>query len=303
MIRRWSLLVGIVAAAVAGAFLLRLPSTAPPPRPVANAAFRSATSPEIPAVVWAVGDGADGSEAARALARRIAAGRPDRVLYLGDVYDDGSAADFREGFQSVYGELVRVLAPTPGNHDWPAHREGYDPYWRARTGAPTPPWYAFRLGGWSIVSLNSEAPHGRGSAQVRWLSSRLRRARGTCTLAFWHRPLRSAGSHGDQPDVKPLWDALRGRATVVLNGHDHNLQRLRPRDGITQFVAGAGGRNHHELDESDPRLAFADDEHDGALRIVLQPNGARLAFVSADGRVLDRSTARCSPRRGARAHS
>jgi hypothetical protein len=266
--------------------------SAPPATPVANLAFRSAPDPSDPAVVWAVGDGADGSDAARTVALRIAADRPDRMLYLGDVYERGSAGDFRNGYDTVYGRLSQITAPTPGNHDWPAHREGYDPYWRARTGAATPPWYAFRAGGWQLISLNSEAPHGSGSAQLRWLNARLRRSSGTCVLAFWHRPLQSAGEHGDQPDVAPLWNALRGRATLVLNGHDHDLQRLRPRDGITQLVAGAGGRSRYALHRDD-RLLFGDDDHDGALRLRLRPGSATIAFVSARGVTLDASRVTC----------
>ncbi|MEY2534965.1 MAG: hypothetical protein QOF29_2875 [bacterium] len=267
----------------------------PPPRPVPNHAYRSAPDPNAPAVVWAVGDGADGSAVARAVAARIARDRPQRLLYLGDVYDDGSAEDFRARYDTVYGRLARITAPTPGNHDWPAHRDGYDPYWEAVTGAATPPWYAFAIGGWRVLSLSSEAPHGAGSEQLRWLRAEVRRDNGSCTLAFWHRPLRSAGLHGDQSDVAPLWNALRGRARLVVNGHDHDLQRLRPRDGITELVAGAGGETRYGVDESDSRQAFGDDQHGGALRMQLRPGGARLTFVAADGAVLDRSAVRCSP--------
>jgi len=273
-----------------------LGGTTPPPKPVANRAFRSPARPNTPAVIWAVGDGADGGRAAKAMARRIAIDRPDRMLYLGDVYDRGSAGDFRTNYDSVYGKLARVTAPTPGNHDWPAHPDGYDPYWRSRTGAPTPPWYAFRAGGWRIISLNSEAPHEAASAQVRWLTRQLRQDKGSCTLAFWHRPLMSAGKHGDQRDVAPLWRALRGHTSLVLNGHDHDFQRLHPVDGITQLVAGAGGKSRYGL-RADRRLAFGDDQHDGALRMELRPGSAQLSFVTAAGQVLDRSGVDCSPGR------
>jgi len=240
------LVVGVTYAAIALA--RRSP---PPPRPVANRAFRTAIRPDAPATVWAVGDGADGGAAARAVARRIAAGRPDRVLFLGDVYPDGTASDFRGGFRSVYGSLARRTAPTPGNHDWPNHDVGYDPYWRSVTGAATPPWYAFRVGGWEVLSLNSEAPHGADSAQLRWLRARLRSDTGTCRLAFWHRPLHSAGLHGDQHDVAPLEDALVGHAALVLNGHDHDLQRLRPARGIVSLVVGAGGHGRYGVNSDD----------------------------------------------------
>ena len=55
------------------------------------------------ALVWAVGDGGDGSATAKAVAARIRADDPDRVLYLGDVYERGTAEEFRENFATVYG--------------------------------------------------------------------------------------------------------------------------------------------------------------------------------------------------------
>ena len=53
------------------------------------------------------------------------------------------------------------------------------------------------------------------------------------------------------------------------------MQRLQPIDGITSFVSGAGGARHYDLRRDDPRLAFADDRHDGALRLRLRRGEAR----------------------------
>jgi hypothetical protein len=259
-----------------------------------------ASGPRGKAVVWAVGDGADGGAAARAVAARIRAARPDRFLYLGDVYaptiigwlrGDGSAADYRDRYAPLYGALAKRTAPTPGNHEWPQRGVGYEPYWRSVTGRTPPAWYGFRVAGWTLLSLNSEAPHGRGSAQLRWLAHRVA-GPGTCRLAFWHRPRYSSGRHPDDPGLAPLFDALRGHAALVVNGHDHNMQRYRPIGGITEVVSGAGGHGHYTL-EPDPRHAFADDNTYGALRIDLRPGRARLRFVAADGTVLDDSAVRC----------
>jgi hypothetical protein len=291
---RWRILLApVIAVAIVGVAVAVTRHAAPPARPVPNHAFGSLGG-HGSATVWAVGDGADGGTQARALARRIAAGRPDRVLYLGDVYPAGSAEDFATNFRPVYRGLAPRMAPTPGNHDWPNHDSGYDPYWRRVTGAATPPWYAFRAGGWQLLSLNSEAPHGSGSPQMRWLRARLH-GRATCRLAFWHRPRFSAGEHGDQSDIAPLWQQLQGHATLVLSGHDHDLERLRPQHGLSQVVAGAGGHSHYSLDAGDPRLAFGDAEHDGALRLRLSPGRARLAFVTAGGRTLDTASFGCRP--------
>src|SRR4051794_34524832 len=157
------------------------------------------------AVIWAVGDGADGSKPARGVARMIARHRVDRFLYLGDVYEYGTAQDFTNHYDPVYGRLKRVTAPTIGNHEWGARATGYNPYWRAVWGTTPPKWYAFSAAGWQILSLNSEAAHTAGSPQLDWLHRRLTKTPqfGNCRIAFWHRPRFSAGTHGDQRDLAP----------------------------------------------------------------------------------------------------
>ena len=243
------------------------------------------------AVIWAVGDGANGTRRARAVADRIAEKPFDRLLYLGDVYGDAPGR-FDDMYAPTYGRLAAKTAPVPGNHEWPEFKDDYRAYWRQALGREIPDWYSFRAGGWQLLALNSEAPHARGSAQHRWLRRQVR-GRGTCRIAYWHRPRFSASTdHGDQPDMDPLWAALKARATIVLARHDHDMQRFKPIDGLTQFVSGAGGQQLYPLSR-DRRLAFGNDEDYGALRLELRPGRARYAFVSVDGRVLDNGTLRC----------
>jgi hypothetical protein len=271
------------------------------PAPPGDGGFAFARSvPGERATIWAVGDGADGGDAARSVVARIQAGPVDRLLYLGDVYERGTKADFRVHYATTYGPLAPITAPTPGNHDWPRHRSGYDPYWaRALKRPKTAAWYSFRAGGWTILSLDSETDHHPGSPQGRWLRAQLHKA-GTCRLAFWHRPRYNAGSHhGDATDMAPVWDALRGKAAIVVTGHEHSMQRLRPIDGITSFVSGAGGHGHYGLHRGDRRLAFGDDRRYGALRLQLRRGEARYAYVASSGRVLDRGTIGCHPLRRA----
>lgn len=271
--------------------------TATPPVPVANEAFRSASDPQAPATIWAVGDGADGGADSRRVVDLMDRGDAARVLSLGDVYEAGSPEQFRRNVGEVYGPLLSRIAPTPGNHDWPAHARGYDPFWRGVTGAPTPPWYAFSIGGWRLLSVNSETPD--DPRQLAWLAKEMRTAH-QCVLAFMHRPRFNAGRHGDAPDTDPLWLLLQGRAALVLAGHDHNMQRLRPVAGTALYISGAGGHSHYGVNDQDPRLAFSNDDDDGALKLDLRPGFAALTFVDVDGRVLDRSTQRCPGRAAGR---
>jgi Calcineurin-like phosphoesterase len=248
----------------------------------------------VAAVAWAVGDGGDGSERAKRLASLIENDEPDRFLYLGDVYETGTAEEFRRNFAGVYGPLVRITSPTPGNHEWGRRHEGYFPYWRRVTGRRQRPWYRFELGGWEVFSLNSEAAHGPRSRQVRWLRRRLDGAEGDCRLAFWHRPRFSAGVYGDDASYATFWRALAGKARLVLSGHDHNMQRLKARNGIVQLVAGSGGRELYPLHD-DPRVRFGRDNRVGALRLELRTDGARVEFRRAHGRTLDSLDLGCDP--------
>ena len=243
--------------------------------------------------MWAVGDAAGGRPAAREVGRLISRGPRDRLAYLGDVYETGTAEEYERNYAPVFGSLAPRTIPTPGNHEWPNRAEGYDAYWSRVFGRSQPPWFSMRLGGWQILSLNSEAEHAPGSPQLSWLHGQLAEP-GDCRLAIWHRPRWSAGRrHGDQPDVAPLWDALPGRARVVVNAHEHDMQRFRPIDGITQLVSGAGGQGLYRIDRPDRRLAFADDEQYGALRMELRPGSLSFSFIAVDGRVLDSGRVAC----------
>jgi acid phosphatase type 7 len=252
--------------------------------------------PKRVSVVWAIGDGADGGTDSQAVASMVGSGSVDRLLYLGDVYENGTAAEFQANYDPPYHRFNAITAPTIGNHEWPNVSTGYVPYWTAARGTPPPLWYAFAVSGWQLISLNSNTP--TSSDQLDWLRSEIARTPryGTCRLAFMHHPVFSAGLHGDLPSLQSLFGELKGHASVVLAGHDHDMQRLNRVGDITQYVDGAGGRELYPVNQDDPRLAFADDTHHGALRIRLRPGRAVLTFVAEDGSTLDRSVVNCRQR-------
>jgi hypothetical protein len=239
--------------------------------------------------VWAVGDSTTESRATGRVVRLIKKADPDRIFYLGDVYED-----YSDRFDATFGRagLLDEVLPSAGNHEWPSQRDEYLAYWRKVKGRPVGPFYSTRMGGWQVLSLNTQEPMGPGSAQLRWLRRQLRGG-GDCRLAFWHRPRWSAGDHGDQEDVAPLWRALKGRARLVLSGHDHDMQRFAPRGGITQLVSGAGGRSLYDVDV-DRRLRFSNDRDYGALHLRLEPGVASFRFVTVDGRTLHSGRVRCT---------
>jgi acid phosphatase type 7 len=246
------------------------------------------------AVVWAAGDAATPGVRADRVAALVRRGRPDRFIYLGDVYETGTASEFRRWYHPRFGRLARITDPTIGNHEWDNRFNGYYRYWYGRKGFRLPPWFETEIAGWEIISLNSQAPHGSQSAQVSWLRAALE-GPGDCRIAFWHRPRYSDAAYGGAPDLNPLWNTLSGHARVVLSGHDHNLQRHERQRGLVQYVVGAGGRGRYKLDSGPSTMVWGTDKIDGALRVVLQPGRALLEFRAPSGRLLDRSFERCDP--------
>jgi hypothetical protein len=258
------------------------------PAAIVIAAF--ACGPAAAATVWAVGDGAYAGPNDDAVTNLVAAGPADQLLYLGDVYEAGTASEYATNYDSSYGRLKPITRPTPGNHEWGNRATGYDPYWGPSYSDPH--YYAFDLAGWHLVSLNSEEPMGEGSAQLDWLRADLAGRSDNCTIAFWHKPRFSAGAHGDHTATEPLWRALAGRARIVLAGHDHNYQRFVPVDGITSFVVGTGGKTPYPY-PSDLRLAAGQHTAFGALALTLRPGLADFAFRTTGGSTFDAGTIPC----------
>jgi hypothetical protein len=235
--------------------------------------------------------------------------RPDAVLALGDnQYPDGSLARFRGSYDKTWGTFKRITYPVPGNHDYGTNdATGYFGYFGAAAGSRTAGYYSYDLGGWHVIALNSECDNvggcAAGSPQERWLRRDLAAHPSACTLAYWHRPRFSSGTHGSSRRYDAFWRALDAAgADVVLSAHDHGYERIgpvdpegapRPGNGITQFVVGTGGNSHYKFHEpvagSQARLA---GRH-GVLQLRLRPGSFSWNFLTTDAGSGDAGTARC----------
>jgi hypothetical protein len=248
-------------------------------------------------VVWAVGDGADGSAEARELARYVLSQRPERFIYLGDVYEHGDAAEFGRNYDPNYGRLARRSDPVIGNHEFKRRFEGYFPYWkrarglnreRARHRAYVDD------SGWQVIAYSSESDP---RAEAAWLRAQVALHPGTCRIAAAHRGryVVADDSHEDNPDQRPVWDALAGRTAVNLVAHNHLYGRLAAIDGVHVLVSGAGGHELRELGEQDHPVAAARTGVPTATRLVLRRGALDFRQVDASGRVHDYGTIQCAP--------
>lgn len=264
-----------------------------------DAAAAEATAAAAATVVWALGDGADGSKRSRRLARFVRRRQPDRFFYLGDVYEHGTAAEFRRNYAPLYGPMARRTDPVLGNHEYPTRKRGYNRYWHRARG-----WKARRSrhrayvdrSGWQILAYDSE---GDADAEARWLSRRMNNHRGTCRVAIAHRARHMVPdtlSPASQARQEPVWDVLEDRTAINLVAHSHLYGRLKPIDGVNVIVSGAGGHQLRALGQPEREVAASVSGRPIALRLVLRRGVARFAAFDARGRVHDRGRIRCRRR-------
>jgi hypothetical protein len=267
------------------------------------AAKSGASASTTEAVLVGAGDIASCEDLAGAQATaKLIDGISGTVFAAGDLaYPDGSDDQFRNCYGPTWGRFKDRTHPAPGNHEYHSDgASGYVRYFGTLAGDPKKGYYSYELGAWHIVVLNSECAEvggcGAGSVQEQWLRQDLKAHPSQCTLAYWHKPLFSSGaSHGNDPEVGPLWDALYSAgADVVINGHDHDYERFAPQDpsgkfdrqrGIREFVVGTGGKNsHRSFAIPKPNSEARQADTFGVLKLALHPAGYDWEFVPEAGK-------------------
>src|SRR6185369_16850295 len=179
---------------------------------------------------------------------------PDLWLMLGDnAYNSGTDAEYQVGVFDVYQTPLRssVLWPTLGNHDGvsadSATQSGpyYDIFSLPAGGeaggvaSGTEAYYSFDYGRVHFVCLDSyESGRAPAVPMLQWLASDLHAAHADWTVAFWHHPPYTKGSHDSDVDIEltemrqnvlPVLE--EAGVDLVLCGHSHDYERSVLLDG------------------------------------------------------------------------
>ncbi|MDO8501093.1 MAG: metallophosphoesterase [Gemmatimonadaceae bacterium] len=81
--------------------------------------------------------------------------------------------------------------------------------------------------------------------QIQWLEDELKASSSNWKIVMFHHPLYSSGKrHGSDLRLREVLEPLflKYNVSVVLNGHDHVYERVKPQKGIQYFVVGSGGQ-------------------------------------------------------------
>jgi acid phosphatase type 7 len=319
--RRWfSALVAILAIAALAPSLAQAQAPAPagaPPSPVIAAAGDIACAPSNPR--YNDGIGTQDSCRQHDTASLLDQGSYSAVLPLGDLIngEDDTLAGFRAAYEPTWGRYRAISRPAIGNHEYEdAGATGYWDYWNGvgvtdgPAGVRARGWYAWDLGSWRLIALNSNCDIvacSWSSRQNRWLRAELHRNTNRCTLAYFHHPRFSSGHFESPGRTRSFWRALyRGGADVVLNGHDHLYERFAPqrpsgridrRRGVTQFTVGTGGFFLFGIDALAPNSSFLSNGEFGILAMSLGDGGFGWQFLTMPSNLpIDEGIGKCRNR-------
>jgi hypothetical protein len=262
---------------------------------------RTSPAGDQAAILVGAGDIADcadlsGAEATARLLEKI----PGTVMAVGDLaYPGGTKEQFGNCYDKTWGRVKSRTRPAAGNHEFRSNGAApYFNYFGDAAGDPKTGYYSYELGTWHVIVLNSECQDiggcEPGSPEEKWLRADLAAHLAACTLAYWHKPLFSAGAHGNNLTVKPLFQALYGaNVDVIVNAHDHDYERFAPQapdgaadseHGIREFVVGTGGKNHRPFGEAKPNSELRDATAFGILKLTLKPSSYDWQFISEAGK-------------------
>ena len=248
----------------------------------------------VPAVLVGAGDIAGcGPEYEDEATAKLLDGIAGTVFTLADnVYEDGTAAEFKNCYGPSWGRHRARTRPSVGNHEYHTPRgAGYFGYFGDRAGPSGQGYYSYNLGSWHIIALDSER---NLAAQAVWLKADLAANPRKCTLAYWHKPLFTSGDIPGAPTLKNVFTILyNANADVVVQGHNHIYERFYPQDpngkanlarGIRTFVVGTGGAPLLPMKAKTPNLQVRQNTSHGVLKFSLYPTWYKWEFVPVAGK-------------------
>src|SRR5262245_5475930 len=192
-----------------------------------------------------IGDTGTGDKHQLAVAKQLTATRAkfpfDFVIMVGDnIYGGNAAKDYDKKFAIPYKPLldgnVKFYAAL-GNHDDPSERF-YKPF-----NMNGERYYTFKpANGVRFFALDSTYVDDK---QTKWLDEQLGMSGSDWKIAFFHHPPYSSGeTHGSDETLRTQLEPIfvkRG-VNVVLTGHEHFYERIKPQKGIAYFITGSSAK-------------------------------------------------------------
>jgi 3',5'-cyclic AMP phosphodiesterase CpdA len=243
-----------------------------------------------------LGDTGTGGSDQVAVARQLAAFREkmefDFVLLLGDnLYGSERPRDYSRKFEVPYKPLIDAgvkFYAALGNHDDPNQRN----YKLFNMNGER--YYTFKASLTSNVRFFALDSNYMDPVQLQWLEKELAASGSDWKIAFFHHPMYASGRHGSdlilREQLEPLF--VKQGVNVVLTGHEHFYERIRPQKGIQHFVMGNSAKLRKGDIDPTGLTAVGYDQGYGFMLVEIAGDEMYYQAINARGETADSGVVR-----------
>src|SRR5215216_5704507 len=243
-----------------------------------------------------IGYSGTGDKSQLAIANELASWRTrypiDFVVMMGDnLYGGEKPKDFDKKFTIPYKPIldagVKFYAAL-GNHDDAALQRNYKPF-----NMNGERFYSFKpQSGVRFFALDSNYVD---KAQLEWLEKELAASGSEWKIMFFHHPLYSSGeTHGSAELQRGLLEPvfLKYGVNVVLSGHEHFYERIKPQKGIAYFILGSSSKLRKGDLRKSALTAYGNDSDNTFMLVEIEGDVLHFQTISDKGVTLDSGTVR-----------
>lgn len=210
------------------------------------------------------------------------------VVMMGDnIYGSDRPQDFVKKFEAPYKPLLDAgvkFYASLGNHDSREQR-----FYKSFN-MDGKLYYSFKAPQQDVRFFALESTY-MDPEEVNWVGSELGKSSEKWKIMFFHHPFYSSGkTHGSQVKLREVLEPvfIKNNVSLVLNGHDHIYERIKPQKGIAYFVEGSSGQlRDGDLQKGTGLTAFGEDRQQ--TFILMEVDGDVLTFntITRTGAIID----------------
>jgi hypothetical protein len=249
-------------------------------------------------IIFAViGDYGLAGQPAADVAALVKSWNPAFIVTSGDNNQDDKADNMDDNIGQYYHEFIynykgkygagsptRRFFPAIGNHDWVIIK----PYLKFFSLKEHERYYDFIQGPVHFFMVDSDRQEPDGvtvkSEQAIWLRKALAASTSPFQVVIFHHPAYSSGKHGSHAYMQ--WLFKEWGADIVINGHDHDYERLQV-NGLTYIVNGLGGGDIRNFETKLPESLVRYNLDYGALRVEATNTYMKFQFITRAGVLID----------------
>ena len=210
------------------------------------------------------------------------------VVMMGDnIYGSERPQDFVAKFESPYKALldkgIKFYACL-GNHDSREQR-----YYKLYN-MDGKLYYSFKAPQEDVRFFVLESTY-MDTDQLKWIEDELQKSREKWKIPYFHHPLYSSGkTHGSTLKLREVLEPLfiKYNVSLVLSGHDHIYERIKPQNGIQYFVEGSSGQlRSGDIQKGSPLTAFGFDTDQTFMLMEIDGDNLTFNTINRTGAVID----------------